>query len=193
MIRSDIINFLIKKYKLKTYLEIGIGDGGNFKKIECENKVSVDPFFDNFNGQNEENPPTFRMTSDEFFKSNTEKFDLIFVDGLHTYEQTLIDIQNSLIFLNDGGFVLAHDTLPLNFYNTRLEYNGECWKSIVYFRCSDSTVSIKTVDTDHGVTVIKKEPSELYIQNFETVNFDSYLSDKVNLMNLIKINQIDIL
>ena len=36
------------------------------------------------------------MTSDEFFKSNNEFFDLIFLDGLHTYEQTIKDIDNSI-------------------------------------------------------------------------------------------------
>ena len=37
------------------------------------------------------------MTSDNYFSNNKNNlFDLIFLDGLHTYEQTIKDIFNSL-------------------------------------------------------------------------------------------------
>ena len=36
------------------------------------------------------------MTSDTFFKNNKDKFDVIFLDGLHTYEQTIKDINNAI-------------------------------------------------------------------------------------------------
>ena len=50
------------------------------------------------------------MTSDKFFKDN-EKFDIIFIDGLHTFEQTIKDIDNSIKFLRDKGVILIHDCL----------------------------------------------------------------------------------
>ena len=55
---------------------------------------------------------TIRTTSDEFFKNNKEKFDLIFLDGLHTYHQTIKDINNSLRNLNSNGIIIIHDCLP---------------------------------------------------------------------------------
>lgn len=53
MTRTDIINFLIKHKKFKSYLEIGLDNGDNFKNIKCDLKESVDPFFkeDHKNGQ----------------------------------------------------------------------------------------------------------------------------------------------
>ena len=55
------------------------------------------------------------MTSDEFFKKNRQNFDIIFLDGLHTYEQTIKDIDNGLRFLNTSGVILVHDCLPKKF------------------------------------------------------------------------------
>ena len=84
MKRTEIIQLLINKIKAKKYLEIGMGPGLNFAAIKCEYKICVDP-----------NPTvlvTHRMTSDEFFFQNQEKFDIIFIDGLHWSEQVYKDI-----------------------------------------------------------------------------------------------------
>jgi len=37
-----------------------------------------------------------QMASDAFFAANTSKFDLIFIDGLHTSDQVIKDIFNAL-------------------------------------------------------------------------------------------------
>lgn len=94
MDRSDIINFLIKKNNFKTYLEIGLDNPDvNFNKINCSVKHSVDPFFESdhteFDIKSYEFEYamkflTFRMTSDEFFETSSMKYDIIFIDGLHT-------------------------------------------------------------------------------------------------------------
>jgi SAM-dependent methyltransferase len=54
-----------------------------------------------------------KARSDEIlpvFKDN--KFDLIYVDGVHTYEQVLKDLQNAAPLLRDGG-ILCGDDLEL--------------------------------------------------------------------------------
>lgn len=45
----------------------------------------------------------------DFYKSNVEKFDLIYIDGSHTYEDIKTDIFNCLKFLKPGGFLCGHD------------------------------------------------------------------------------------
>jgi predicted O-methyltransferase YrrM len=100
MKRNDIINSLIAIKKYKSYLEIGIGDGANYNQIICENKNNVDPCFDSLDSQNISHVKNV-MTSDEFFNKNTEMFDVIFVDGLHEYQQVYRDIKNSLNVLNE--------------------------------------------------------------------------------------------
>ena len=99
-----IIPHLAAKLAAKSYLEIGCADNQCFDTVPVAHKVGVDP----------ERGSTVRMTSDEFFFRNTEKFDLIFVDGLHNYEQVSKDIENSLSCLNAGGIIVMHDILPSN-------------------------------------------------------------------------------
>ena len=47
-----------------------------FSKIKIKIKIGVDPV----SGEN------IRETSDNFFKKNNVKFDIIFIDGLHEYD-----------------------------------------------------------------------------------------------------------
>ena len=104
MLRTDVLNHLIRKRNYKSYLEIGVYNGVNFESINIVNKVCVDPFPLYVN-------TTHIMTSDNFFKllKPEEKFDLIFVDGLHLTEQSDLDVKNSLQHLNTGGCVVMHD------------------------------------------------------------------------------------
>ena len=51
----------------------------------------------------------FKRTSDNFFSKNSEKFDLIYVDGSHTKSQVFKDIKNSWKILNIGGLIICDD------------------------------------------------------------------------------------
>ena len=100
--RWDMIEYLIKKNNYKKYLEIGCDQNQLFSRINIQNKVGVDPA----SGGN------VRETSDNFFEKNKDMFDIIFIDGLHIYEQVKKDILNSIKYLNDEGVILIHDCLP---------------------------------------------------------------------------------
>ena len=104
MNRTDIINAIARKIKAKSYLEIGVDNGINFASIKCDRKVGVDP--------NPRMPGIHPMTSDTFFAQNDETFDLIFIDGLHIFEQVYRDIENALKVLNPNGYIICHDTNP---------------------------------------------------------------------------------
>ncbi len=54
-----------------------------------------------------------QMTSDAFFATNTSKFDLIFIDGLHTSDQVIKDIFNALAALAKNGVIAVHDCNPM--------------------------------------------------------------------------------
>ena len=51
------------------------------------------------------------------FLKNHSYFDIIFLDGLHNYEQTIKDINNALKFLNEKGAIIVHDCLPKKIWN----------------------------------------------------------------------------
>ena len=94
------------------------------------------------------------MTSDDFFIKNEEKFDFIFIDGLHHYKQVKKDINNSLNILNEGGTILMHDCLPRNYYyqavpRSQLNWNGDTWKAFLEIR-SDEKFDTYCINADEG-------------------------------------------
>ena len=93
--RVEIVQNIIDLKNYKSYLEIGTFKDELFASVKCNKKIGVDPV----SGGN------VRKTSDKFFLENKEKFDLIFIDGLHHYNQVKKDIANSLVALNDKGVI----------------------------------------------------------------------------------------
>jgi hypothetical protein len=132
MTRTEIIQYFIDTRKFKSYLEIGIFYGENFSQIVCDKKYGVDT-------EKKYEGVTHVMTSDDFFKQNTEKFDIVFIDGLHLCEQVYKDILNSLKFLNPNGVIVLHDILPAREElqtreRTTSEWNGDCWKAFLKYK-----------------------------------------------------------
>ncbi|MBP0574550.1 class I SAM-dependent methyltransferase, partial [Mycobacterium tuberculosis] len=77
-----------------------------------------------------------RMTSDAFFATNTENFDVVFIDGLHEYAQVRRDVVHALGCLAAGGWIALHDMLPRGWREQHVprlsrSWNGDCWKIAV--------------------------------------------------------------
>ena len=163
MNRTELINRLIKKYKYKSYLEIGVNTpaqpGYNWVGVEIETKHGVDPNVDT----------TYRVESDTFFNEHiSQKYDIIFVDGLHLFEQVYKDIVNSLENLNENGVIVVHDCNPITEITQRRlrasdSWHGDVWKSIVKLRMENPNLEISTVDTDEGCGIIRKGKQELLV------------------------------
>lgn len=178
-----VLNFLAKKYKLKSYLEIGVHTRSiNFDKIVCEDKVCVDPAVSA--------RADFEMTSDEYFEHNCDrKFDLIFIDGLHHAEQVKKDFENSLKCLNESGFIMLHDTNPeLEKYATR-ERNTKIWNGDVYKFAvtlpAYGFVNFITVNVDHGCTIVWKEDIES--KSVVIPTWQEFDKNRHQLLNLVSL------
>ena len=58
------------------------------------------------------------------FENCEDFFDLIFIDGLHHYEQVKKDINNSLKFLKKGGVCIIDDTSWLPYIKNEYRDNS---------------------------------------------------------------------
>lgn len=189
--RTDLINFIINKISADKYLEIGVEGGTNFSKIDCKYKVGVDP--------NNESKATHIMTSNEFFSKNKEKFDVIFIDGLHHCDQVYLDIKNSLEILNETGYIICHDLNPNEEYlqvvpRKQSSWTGDCWKAWVKLRFENLGLNLRTVNICSGCGVISfgkhTNPPNLILNShpFEL----SYLflnNHRYDLLNLKSVNE----
>lgn len=126
MTRPELLNLIAKQIDAKSYLEIGVQTGKTFRRVDVERKVGVDP--------DPLSEATVLLKSDQFFRRNKEKFDLVFVDGLHEASAAYVDTINSLNFLNDGGIIVLDDVAPKKEEWTTKEptafhWTGDVWKS----------------------------------------------------------------
>ena len=184
MQRYEIINKLIKKHGYNSYLEIGTQFGNCFTQIDIPHKICVDPI-KNFAGL------TYEMTSDVFFDQNKDKYDFIFIDGLHLEHQVTQDIINASRALNKGGTIMLHDCLPHSEEFTQVCHSGTVYKSIITLRCQAANVEIYTVDTDCGCTIIKEGHQTLWTSVTETYakQYSYYAANKKELMNVISVEE----
>ena len=120
MQREHVIQTFVDLIGATSYLEIGVESGATFHTIETQSKVAVDPhFLFDVDAMRRSYPNTtyFQMTSDAYFATENQgaTFDVIFVDGLHTFDQTLRDLLNAIECLTPDGVIVVDDILPSSY------------------------------------------------------------------------------
>lgn len=188
MNRIQILQKIINENNFKRYLEIGTFRGDSFLPLKCKKKIAVDPDFQIstknklkwiFKNHCNIFNSYFEMPSEDFFikrskwLDDSEKLDLIFIDGLHTFRASLSDVLYSLNYLNPIGTIVLHDCLPPNraastpansiedadkmqIEGWKKEWCGDVWKTIVYLKEQyKDELEIFVINTDYGLGIIK--------------------------------------
>lgn len=199
--RYDVINYFIRTRKSRTYLEIGTGAGRCMARVKCASKTGVDPaprqVLPSWN--------IHQMTSDEFFKANASKFDLIFIDGLHTSDQVIKDVFNGLANLSKNGVILLHDCNPLTekaqikdpSLVDKSKWNGDVWKVIVYVRKFLPDLFCRVFSFDQGVGIVipqnydalplyTPEVEKEALKFFDEITWVDLEKDRKNLLGLVE-------
>mgnify|MGYP000335991645 CR=1 FL=1 len=204
--KTTIIQHLINKFGFKTYLEVGVERGINFFQIDAELKFGVDPVFIIPGGyKNTEKEKFYPVTSDEFFANPPKEIlerglDIVFIDGLHTYEQSLKDVENSLKYLNPEGIIVLHDCLPdspVSAMPIREEakrnpgfkgWTGEVYKTIIHLRATKKDLFVAVVDTDWGIGIVRRGDPEgvvsVKVEDIKNMNYYEFVKEKEKLLNL---------
>lgn len=194
---TNLLNYLIERYSLKSYLEIGINNpDNNYNRINLPytSKVGVDPCLPLL----KEN--LVPVESDVFFAAQHDTFDLVFVDGLHHSDQVKRDFENTIRYLNDGGYVVLHDTCPDGEEFTTVPRATKKWYGDVYkFAMTLHKYGLQyfTLDIDCGMTVICKQPirwnGDEYINMPTHVSCEwlNYVAYKKQLLRIIDVNDIE--
>jgi hypothetical protein len=145
---SRRINYLLSKlpYEDRKYLEIGVAHGYTFEAVSAPTKTGVDPFL-KCRIRRDPSIKLIETKSKDYFDTTSqtnEKFDVIFVDGSHTFQEAYRDIIQALNMLTVNGFLLVDDTVPedefsalpdhslCNSKRKSLGLNRETWSGDVY-------------------------------------------------------------
>jgi len=211
--RTEVIQTVIDSLDANVYLEIGVASGENIRQVRSPHVIGVDPCeHPNVRQLVDErsNVTFFEATSDEFFARHvdclaTPKFDVAFVDGLHTYEQSLRDCLQCLDRLTPGGMVLMHDcnpttetmAIPASSFAEAVEHGvgeqsdawtGDVWKSIVHLRALRPDVTACVLDTDFGLGVVIKRATSLDLNlsqaDIQSMTYQDLSRDRTQLLGL---------
>lgn len=175
MLRSDVLQALLNRYARPGYLEIGVFHGETFHAVRADRKVAVDPQFRFAQPQPTPTGTAYHeVTSDEYFGriiKEEEEFNVIYLDGLHTFEQTLRDLLNATGHLAPGGVIVVDDILPSTFYAAVPDYDvfdqlwrltgqgdgswmGDVFKLLFFVQSFLQPFSFATVADNHGQLVL---------------------------------------
>lgn len=118
---SRRVNALARRIGARRYLEIGVNQGHTFRGVEVPERVGVDPDF-RFDTTAVANEATtlHALTSDAFFAeaAGSSPFDIVFIDGLHVFEQVVRDLTNTLAWTTWRSAILIDDTIPSDVYSS---------------------------------------------------------------------------
>ena len=190
MKRLHIINHLLRNKSNPSYLEIGVQNPSNtFDKINSADKVGVDPAVPS---QSYTQGKGYQMTSDDFFSGSCgdKKFDIIFIDGLHTEEQVDKDLVNSLAVLKENGYIVLHDCNPSTPEFESFQKSGTVWRSIYKLRKNTNNLVISVVDTDHGCGIVSRGiPVPMNVKCDGKINYQFLSEYRKEILNLISIDE----
>lgn len=163
-------------YPQARYLEVGVLEGQTFDQVPATRKVAVDPMFRFDPVEAARTRPGCEyhpVPSDEYFDrivGADEQFDVIYLDGLHTFEQILRDLLNSLPHLQPRGVIVVDDTRPPTHLSaipdrqdfltikkrtasTDSRWMGDVFRVVYFVETFLPELSFATIANNHGQTV----------------------------------------
>jgi hypothetical protein len=199
------------------YLEIGVSRGQAFQRISADVKFAVDPAFRLTERTRELANAKARVTryfetiSDAFFENETalleqHPVDVALIDGLHTYEQVVRDVENTVRYLKEDGVIFLHDcNPPFELAGRRADswddfmaqqsgplkigiWNGDVWKAIVQLRSTRPDLLVGVLKCDQGVGFVRKGSPESTLpyspEQVAALSYADLRADRTRLLNL---------
>lgn len=197
MLRSEVLQPLLDLFEAPRYLEIGVHSGETFFPLRAERKVAVDPAFRFDTRAAERVDPSAEfhpVPSDAYFRGlrpDASPFDVAFIDGLHTFEQTLRDLLNVLGHVRRDSVVVIDDVLPSGYFaslpdqrlferlhaavpGTPAAWMGDVYRLAPFIAAFLPNWSYATVAENHGQLVMWREPREPRRRSVESVARATY-------------------
>ena len=165
--KVDVIRYIASRKKFRRYFEITSRTTG--QRFHEANAIGFDVctrLVYNFEGNHPDDLAVeFSSKSEDisyvqqYIVSKYKNFDIILVDGYHTYDCASRDLQFAKSILKPGGVIVVHDCLPTSITEASPEFSEGSWCGVTYkafldFCFRHRTSSYLTVDTDYGCGVV---------------------------------------
>ena len=214
--RKQVIQACLDLFPEPTYLEIGVWKGKTLFPVTAVSKTAVDPAFAFDLGEmREKHSDThfFEVTSDDFFASldSSTHYDVIYLDGLHTFEQTLRDLLNSILFVKEESIIIIDDVYPSSYHSslpdvraakllrqamgsTDSSWMGDVYKLTLFIETFLQQYSYGMVSDNHGQLIMWRKPRQTVAKRtveevarcpFETLHVEQQALNRAPLAAII--------
>lgn len=200
--KETYVNEALAGRSAPTYLEIGVRDGGSFRRVRAHRKIGVDPVRGPALATLRAGEEFFETTSDRFFDEVApellagERIDVALIDGLHEFRQVLRDLLGVARHLREDGVVVLDDCNPRS---ARLAaetgdggaWNGDVWKVAAYVRREQPDLRFVTVDADQGVGIVTgfrapiEAPTPETIERYKALPYEHLDGDRRSVLGLV--------
>jgi len=173
----------------RRYVEIGISSGKSLALAKSgTSALGVDPataFPDQQFFHSPESPPVlFKLTSNDFFEQelmektwDAKPFDMAFIDGLHLFEQALMDFIHLEQRAAPNSVIFIHDCLPVSIAGAErkrdtMVWTGDVWKIIPCLSAVRPDLEITTFPVrPSGIAMVRKlnPESRLLAHQFDSI------------------------
>jgi hypothetical protein len=201
----DILSFLHRALRPRTYLEIGVATGESFAlALPGTRAIGIDPE-PRLDYPLAAGASVVRETSDQFFSAGDVKpefgglpIDLAFIDGLHRFEHALRDFANVEQCCTRESTVLIHDCYPLDRRTAERErvsrfWSGDVWRLVLALRKHRPDLSVHTIAAPPtGLAIVRnldpasamlRERMDDIVAEFLAVDYAVLEADKPGLLN----------
>jgi hypothetical protein len=206
--RHVVVQGILDLFEQPSYLEVGVFRGVTFNSLEAARKVAVDPKFAfDFSPIAAADPSIefWQTTSDRYFGTIADParlFDVVYLDGLHTFEQTLRDLLNAMSLLKSGGVIVVDDVFPSSyvaslpsiedFKRVRIasgvqsrDWMGDVYRLIFFISSFCQQYDYRTINDNHGQLVLwrgtRAEVEALRVADVAALGYDQLLLGKETL------------
>jgi hypothetical protein len=192
------INRLAGLVRAERYLEVGVSGGDTFLAVEVATRHAVDPRFRFDTAPHaSERVRFFPITSDAYFTREVPadlRFDIVFLDGLHTFEQTFRDFCASMAHAHRDTVWIIDDVFPSDVFSALPSqkdalgfrrqhglgsrvWHGDVYKTVFAIHDFFPTVSFRTFEPgpDNPQTVILNRPRPDFAPRFNDLEAISRL------------------
>lgn len=150
---------IVELIKPESYLEVGIYRGETLRKVakRCNRVVGIDidaAALQSVRGIS--NAELFLGTAQQWARSNTERFDLVFIDANHHEDAVVADFTSVEAATALDGFILMHDTWPKNQEFASEKYCGSAYRAVDRLRGLYPGWNFVTISAHPGLTMAQR-------------------------------------
>jgi hypothetical protein len=203
--KADLANWLCVQHRASSYLELATAYTGHQFSLVSRTLFStvhraLYHLPENYDDGMEVTFPSTALSNHECkaaLLASGRRYDIVFVDPWHSYEDSRMDMELGLELVSAGGVIVVHDCHPTRPETAQVERNKFEWLGVTYLAFLDlmrdrPELDYCVADMDYGCAVIWRRasgksamPHRDLLGSCNYRDWDTYFANRKELLNLL--------